>query len=161
MIAVCLTDDCDGTNCACDCHDNTEDTTMSIFEHLEHEWHDAGQHVSDWFRHHGDTITTDPHQPHHPQETTVSVPDAVAALKTNLEAATTSLAAALNDDVPGLENIGTQIDDSRLIQASVAADAVVPQAILDAEAAALEALTAAFTTATAPEAPAEPVQQVN
>jgi hypothetical protein len=21
MIAVCLTDDCDGTGCACDCHD--------------------------------------------------------------------------------------------------------------------------------------------
>ena len=24
MIAVCLADDCDGTNCACDCHDNLD-----------------------------------------------------------------------------------------------------------------------------------------
>jgi hypothetical protein len=25
MIAVCLADDCDGTGCACDCHDGTDD----------------------------------------------------------------------------------------------------------------------------------------
>ena len=24
MIAVCLADDCDGTGCACDCHDNLD-----------------------------------------------------------------------------------------------------------------------------------------
>jgi hypothetical protein len=25
MIAVCLADDCDGTGCACDCHDHLDD----------------------------------------------------------------------------------------------------------------------------------------
>ena len=98
----------------------------------------------------------------------MSVPDAVADLKTNVEAAqvgldavqtgltaaTAALAAVTGNDVPGLQDIGAQIDNSRLIQAAVAADLVVPQGVLDAEAAALEALTAAFTPVT-PVAPAE------
>ena len=90
----------------------------------------------------------------------MSVPDAVADLKTNVEAAQaanaaagTALAAVLANDVAGLQDIGAQIDNSRLIQAAVAADLVVPQGVLDAEAAALEALTAAFTPVT-PVAPA-------
>ena len=90
----------------------------------------------------------------------MSVPDAVADLKANIEAAQTAsdavanaLAGILANDVAGLQDIGTQIDNSRLIQAAAAADLVVPQGVLDAEAAALEALTAAFT----PAAPAVPV----
>lgn len=119
----------------------------SIFDTLEHDW----RHLADRV-HHGDTITTDPPPATPPQETPVSVPDAVAALKTNLETAQSALSAALADDVPGLEDIGSQIDNSRLIQAAVAADAVVPPAVLAAEAATLEALAAAFTPATAPAA---------
>ena len=127
----------------------------SIFDELTSEWHDDEHRIKDWFHRQpdtpttqpGDTITTD--QPHQPQEPDMSVPDAVTALKANLETAAAALTTALDEDVPGLQNIGAQIDNSRLIQAAVAADTVVPQAVLDAEAAALEALTAAFTPATA------------
>ena len=86
----------------------------------------------------------------------MSVPDAVAALKTNLETSLNALTDALGNDVPGLENIGQQIDNSRLIQAAVAADLVVPQGVLDAEAAALEDLASAFAPAAVP-VPAAPV----
>ena len=122
--------------------------TESIFEHLRDDWQHTAQRVTGWFEPHqesGATMSAKPAPAS--QENTMSVPDAVAALKTSLEAAASALTTALDEDVPGLQNIGTQIDNSRLIQASVAADAVVPQAILDAEAAALEALTAAFTPA--------------
>lgn len=138
----------------------------TIGNQLAAEWHHAEHGISDWFRRHdrhdataaqpGDTITPDRHD--QPQETTMSVPDAVAALKTNLETAAAALTTALGEDVPGLEGIGGQIDNSRIIQAAVAAEGVVPQAVLDAEASALDALTAAFTPAApgVPDAPAEP-----
>ena len=133
-----------------------------IFDELAHEWHDDEQRITGWFtRHdepdttpalHGPTIavqaTPAPTPPQDTKETAVSVPDAVQALKTNLEAAASALTTALDEDVPGLANIGAQIDNSRLIQAAVAADTVVPAGVLAAEAAALEALTAAFTPAT-------------
>ena len=95
----------------------------------------------------------------------MSVPDAVADLKTNVEAAQaanaaagTALAAVLANDVAGLQDIGQQIDNSRLIQAAVAADLVVPQGVLDAEAAALEALTAAFKPVNTPNVPDVPAE---
>ena len=90
----------------------------------------------------------------------MSVPDAVQALKTNLEAAASALTTALDEDVPGLENIGTQIDNSKIIQSAVAAEGIVPQAVLDDLAGTIDSLTAAFQPAVAPpapEAPAEPV----
>ena len=153
MSPECAADDCDGTGCACTCHDNTGDLMTGIFDHLEHEWRTAGRHVAGWFEpheHHGDTITasTPPAQP--AQENTMSVPDAVAALKTSIEAAASALTTVLDQDVPALEGLGSQIDNSRIIQAAAAAEAVVPQAVLDAEAAALDALTTAFTPAAVP-----------
>ena len=151
----------------------------SIFDELSAEWHDDEQRIAGWFHrhachaattsHHGDTITTSdpPAQP--PPGDLMSVPDAVAALKANLETSLNALTDALGNDVPGLENIGQQIDSSRLIQAAVAADTVVPQAVLDAEAATLEALASAFAPVAmpvpavpavpdvpVPDAPAEP-----
>ena len=140
---------------------------MSIFDELAHEWHDDEHRITGWFTRdwhalgmhlqHSDTITPNPPATPAQETPAMSVPDAVAALKTNLEAAASALTTALDEDVPGLENLGTQIDNSRLIQAAVAADAVVPQAILAAEAGALEALTAAFTPA-APVAPVAPAE---
>ena len=144
----------------------------TIGDQLAAEWHDDETRIKDWFGRHGHHDTTPAlHSPtiaiaeltpapaH--QENTMSVPDAVADLSANadavqagLDAATAALTAIRTNDVPGLQDIGTQIDNSRLIQAAVAADTVVPQGVLDAEAAALEALTAAFTPA-APVAPAE------
>ena len=137
----------------------------TIGDQLAAEWHDDEARIAGWFgRHdhrvatpalHGPTIAVQaPTAPPAPQENTMSVPDAVADLKTNVEAAQaanaaagTALAAVLANDVAGLQDIGQQIDNSRLIQAAVAADLVVPQGVLDAEAAALEALTSAFTPA--------------
>ena len=124
-----------------------------IFNELLTDWDRLEQRATSHLHHTSPTITVTSPPATPAQENTMSVPDAVTALTTNLEAAAAALTTALDEDVPGLENIGTQIDNSRLIQASVAADAVVPQAILDAEAAALEALTAAFT----PAAPVQPV----
>ena len=143
----------------------------TIGDQLAAEWHDDETRIKDWFgRHghhdatpalHGPTIAVQaPPTPPAPQENTMSVPDAVADLSANanavqagLDAATAALAAIRTNDVPGLQDIGQQIDNSRLIQAAVAADLVVPQGVLAAEAAALEALTAAFTPAAAPAAP--------
>ena len=144
----------------------------TIGDQLAAEWHDDEDRIKDWFHHrarhdatpalHGPTIAIAELTPAPAdQENTMSVPDAVADLKTNVEAAQaanaaagTALAAVLANDVAGLQDIGAQIDNSRLIQAAVAADLVVPQGVLDAEAAALEALTAAFTPVT-PVTPAE------
>ena len=145
----------------------------TIGDQLAAEWHDDETRIKDWFGRHGHHDTTPAlHSPtiaiaeltpapaH--QENTMSVPDAVADLKANIEAAqtasaavSTALANVLANDVAGLQDIGQQIDNSRLIQAAVAADLVVPQGVLAAEAAALEALTAAFTPAAPVAAPAE------
>jgi hypothetical protein len=130
-----------------------------IFDELTTEWHDDEHRIKDWFGHHtqpdtpaathSPTIavqaTPAPNPPQNTKEPAVSVPDAVTALKANLEAAASALTTALDEDVPGLASIGAQIDNSRLIQAAVAADAVAPANILEAHAATLEALTAAFT----------------
>ena len=149
---------------------------MSIFNELAAEWHDDEPRIKDWFSRHGHhdarmavhspTIAIQaPTAPPAHQENTMSVPDAVADLKANIEAAQTAsdavanaLAGILANDVAGLQDIGQQIDNSRLIQAAVAADLVVPQGVLDAEAAALEALTAAFKPVNTPDVPDVPAE---
>ena len=145
-----------------------------IFQRLLTGWDrtiDTAEHALSAAGHltaHADTMTASP-PALSPQETDVSVPDAVAALKTNIETIqaaavtiTDTINATLSDDVPGLEDIGSQIDNSRIIQSAVAAEGIVPQAVLDDLAGTIDSLTAAFQPAVAPpapEAPAEPVTE--
>lgn len=137
---------------------------MSIFEHLEHEWHDAGQHVSGWFHHHGDNITTDPHDQ--------AAPGAPMSLKTILDEGKTVLEDGeakvrqfLDQHVPQLSGLADLIETNPIFT-SVENALHVPPDILNGFAKALDALAAAYPKPEGDSTPeiapaAEPAQQVN
>ena len=149
----------------------------TIGDQLAAEWHDDETRIKDWFhqhaRHdatpapHGPPIAVQaPPAPPAPQENTMPVSDAAADLKTNvdtvqssLDAANAALSAIRTNDVPGLQDLGQQIDNSEIILAAIGAEGVVPAQLLAATAAYLRELAASFAPAAAPVAPVAPADQ--
>jgi len=112
----------------------------SIFEHLEHEWHDAGQHVSDWFRHHGDTITAGP-----PPATgaTMSLKTLVDSIETRAREGEAAIGAILQEHLPQAATLANLIETNPIFT-SVENALHVPAPALDGVVKLLDALAAAY-----------------
>ena len=137
---------------------------MSIFEHLEHEWHDAEQHVSDWFHHHGDTITPDPPD----QGALMSLASLAAELRATAEngvakaeAGAAELHTLLDRHLPQIEALG-ELVDANPVFASAQNALHVPLEVLQGIAGLLDKLAAAHPQpepVPVAQAPAEPVAE--